>query len=75
MNRKRTEFLERNTDSQIRNYIFGQGHCCDIPDGNLITEFEYYPYQQHIKNKLVNGIMLLPRRPWKVDYFKDSDFQ
>lgn len=60
MNRKRTEFLERNSDSQIKSYIFDQGHCCNIPDGALITEFEYYPYKQYVKNKLIDGIMLLP---------------
>jgi len=26
MNRARKEFLERNTDPQIKTYIFGQGH-------------------------------------------------
>jgi hypothetical protein len=39
MNKKRTEFLERNDDPQIKGYIFGQGHNCDIPDGGLITRF------------------------------------
>lgn len=60
MNRKRTEFFARNTDGRIRDYIFGQGHCCDIPDGALITEFAYYPYTATVKGKLEEGIMLLP---------------
>jgi hypothetical protein len=62
MNRKRTEFLERNNqEPHIKSYIFGQGHHCDIPDGALIEEFVYYPYTATInKGKLINGAMLLP---------------
>jgi hypothetical protein len=57
MNRKRTEFLERNNcEPHIKSYIFGQG----IPDGALIEEFVYYPYTATIKKKLVDGVMLLP---------------
>lgn len=60
MNAKRTAFLARNPDSLVRDYIFEQGHNCDIPDGALIDTFEYYDYAQYFRNALVRGIMLLP---------------
>lgn len=53
MNKKRTEFLERNLDREIKDYIFNK----DL----LANEFEYYPYKQYVKNKLINGVMVLPR--------------
>jgi hypothetical protein len=81
MNRKRTEFLERNEDGQIKDYIFGQGHSCDIPDGALITDFTYYPYTATVKGKLVDGVMLLPysNGQWSEDKIwltslKDAEF-
>jgi hypothetical protein len=69
MNRKRTEFLERISCSLISDYIFEQGHCCDIPDGALITTFEYYDYSSYVKNVLVKGVMLLPKSngQWSED--------
>jgi hypothetical protein len=81
MNRARTEFLERNTDPQIKSYLFGQGHCCDIPQGETIDEFEYHLHSTYFKNKLVNGILVSPRvkGEWSEDKlwfvsFSDAEF-
>ena len=69
MNRKRTEFLERNDNTFVKSYIFSQGHCCDIPDGELIDEFLYYPYSYFEKGKEVKGFILLPysKGQWSED--------
>jgi len=69
MNKKRREFLERNTDPQIKTYIFGQGHSCDIPDRAKIDCFRWYDYDWVIKGRNVKGVMLLPdyKNQWSED--------
>lgn len=85
MNAKRTNFLKRNSDPQIKSYLFGQGHSCDIPDGTLITRFRYYDYEfppeKWNKYKGRKGFLLLPdyKNQWSEDKifltsFKDAEF-
>lgn len=80
MNKKRTEFLERNTDQQLKSYLFGQGHNCDIPDGAKITRFRYCEYEQFpdkYRNKGVKGYMLLPdyNNQWSEDKLFVTSFE
>jgi hypothetical protein len=76
MNRTRKEFLERNTDPQIKSYLFGGD-----PDEAKIVLFRWFDYNWEDKGRIIKGVMLFPYyetiwsedKIWFVSY-RDAEF-